>query len=541
MNALTGTGHLVRLVLRRDRVRLAFWVLGTPLLTAALAASVAGIYTGERDRITYATTAAASLVARAFNGPVAGPSMGSVVFAESYLTLAVLTALLSTFTVVRHTRQNEETGRSELLGASVLGRYAPLTAALLVTVAANLLTAALLALALVGADLPPGGSVATGAAIATVGISFAAVAAVTAQLSGTSRGANALAAAVVGVAFVLRAAGDVFGAATPDGLRVVSAWPAWLSPLGWATQVRPYGGERWWVLLLPAALLVAATVAAYLLTNRRDLGAGLLATRRGPARAPRGLLGPFGLAWRLQRAALLGWAVGVAVLGFGMGLAADEVENMIGENAAAAEAISQLGGGANLVDAYLTAMIGIFALTIGAYVVQAVLRTRTEETDGTLEALLATAVSRPRWLAGHLATAVLGAVGLMVLAGVTTGFGYATVAGDPVGRVTELTGAALVRTPALLVLAGVVVLFFGLLPRVAVPLSWATLTVFLLFGQLGAVLDLPSAVLDLSPYTHVPALPSAELTVLPLAVLSGVAVVLLAVGMAGFRRRDLAG
>ncbi|MFI6821061.1 ABC transporter permease [Micromonospora sp. NPDC050187] len=539
MSTLTGTGRLVRLVLRRDRVRLAFWVLGTPLLTAALAASVAGIYAGERDRITYATTAAASLVARAFNGPVAGPSMGSVVFAESYLTLAVLTALLSTFTVVRHTRQNEETGRSELLGASVLGRYAPLTAALLVTVAANLLTAALVALALVGADLPLGGSVATGGAIATVGISFAAVAAVTAQLSGTSRGANALAAAAVGVAFVLRAAGDVFGDATPDGLRVVSAWPAWLSPLGWATQVRPYGGERWWVLLLPAALLVAAAVAAYLLTNRRDLGAGLLATRRGPARAPRGLLSTVGLAWRLQRAALLGWAVGVAVLGFGMGLAADEVENMIGENAAAAEAISQLGGGANLVDAYLTAMIGIFALTIGAYVVQAVLRTRTEETDGTLEALLATAVSRPRWLVGHLATALLGAVGLMLLAGITTGLGYATVAGDPAGRVTELTGAALVRTPALLVLAGVVVLFFGLLPRAAVPLSWATLTVFLLLGQLGAVLDLPQAMLDLSPYTHVPALPAADLAVLPLAVLTGVAVLLLAAGAAGFRRRDV--
>ncbi|MEU4567923.1 anibiotic ABC transporter [Micromonospora sp. NPDC023956] len=539
MSALTGTGRLVRLAVRRDRVRLVFWVLGTPLLTAALAASVAGLYAGERDRLTYATTAAASLVARAFNGPIAGPSMGAVVFAESYLTLAVLTALLSTFTVVRHTRQNEETGRAELLGASVLGRYAPLTAALLVTVAANLLTAALVALALVGADLPAGGSVATAAAIATVGVSFAAVAAVTAQLSGTSRGANALAAATVGVAFVLRAAGDVFGDASPDGLRVVSAWPAWLSPLGWATQVRPYGGERWWVLLLPAALLVAATVAAYLLTSRRDLGAGLLATRRGPARAPRGLLSPVGLAWRLQRAALLGWAVGVALLGFGLGLAADEVENMVGENAAAAEAISQLGGGANLVDAYLTAMIGIFALTIGAYVVQAVLRARAEESDGTLEVVLAAAVSRPRWLAGHLSTAVLGATGLLLLAGATTGLGYATVAGDPVGRVGELTGAALVRVPALLVLAGVVVLFFGLAPRAVASLSWATLIVFLLFGQLGAVLDLPQPVLDLSPYTHVPALPAAGFTALPLAVLTGVAVLLLAAGATGFRRRDV--
>jgi ABC-2 type transport system permease protein len=186
-------------------------------------------------------------------------------------------------------------------------------------------------------------------------------------------------------------------------------------------------------------------------------------------------------------------------------------------------------------------MLGIFALTIGAYVVQAVLRTRVEETDGTLEAVLGAAVSRHRWLASHLTAAVLGAVGLMVLAGATTGLGYATVAGDPAGRVGELTGAALVRVPALLVLAGVVVLFFGLLPRAAVPLSWATLILFLLLGQLGAVLDLPQAMLDLSPYTHVPALPATDLAVLPLAVLTGMAVLLLAAGVAGFRRRDLAG
>lgn len=539
MNALTGTGRLARLVLRRDRVKLALWVLGTPGLAAALAASVTSLYAGEQDRITYASTAAASLVARAFNGPVAGPSTGSVVFAESYLTLAVLTALLSTFAVVRHTRQNEETGRAELLGASVLGRYALLTAALAVTVATNLLTAALVALTLVGSGLPVAGSVATAAAIATIGVSFAAVAAVTAQLSGTSRGANALAAATVGASFVLRATGDVLGDTSPDGLRVVSAWPSWLSPLGWATQLRPYGGERWWVLVLPVALLVTAMVAAYRLTERRDLGAGLLATRRGPARASRRLLSPFGLAWRLQRAALLGWAVGVAVLGFGMGLAADEVENMVGENAAAAEVIGQLGGGADLVDAYLSAMLGLFALTIGAYVVQAMLRTRVEETDGTLEALLATAVSRPRWLTSHLLTAVLGAFGLIVLAGVSTALGYATVAGDPAGRVGELTGAALARFPALLVLAGAVVLLFGLVPRQAVALSWGVLIVFLLLGQLGAVLDLPQALLDVSPYTHVPALPSADLAVLPLVVLTGVAVALLVAGLAGFRRRDL--
>ncbi|MFI7490349.1 ABC transporter permease [Micromonospora echinaurantiaca] len=539
MSTLTATGALARLVLRRDRVRLAIWVLGAPLLGYALAESVVGIYPDEPARVGYATTSASSLVARAFNGPIAGTDLGAVVVAETYVTLALIFALLSTFAVVRHTRQNEETGRAELLGASVVGRYALLTAALLVVVAANVAAAALLAAGLAAAGLPLAGSLVAAGAVGGVGVAFTGVAAVTSQLSVTSRGANALAAAVVGVAFLLRAAGDVLGDQTDGGLRVVSAWPSWLSPLGWGNQVRAYVDDRWWVLALPVALLLAAVAAAYALAERRDIGAGLVAPRRGPANAPSGLLSPAGLAWRLQRGALLGWAVGVAVLGFSMGIAADEFNAMIEENPAAAEAIAAMGGGADLVDAYLAAMLGLFALTIGAYVVQAMLRVRGDESDGVLEAVLATGVSRGRWLGTQVAAAALGALALVLLAGLTTGLGHGLVAGDPVGRAVDLGGAALLRLPALLVVVGVVTALFGLLPRWSVALSWTALLVFLLLGQLGAVLELPQAALNLSPYTHVPSVPAVEATALPLVVLTAVAVALLAAGAAAFRHRDV--
>lgn len=539
MSALTGTGRLARLALRRDRVRLAIWVLGTPLLGYALAQSVIGFYPDEAARVGYAITSASSLVARAFNGPIAGSDLGAVVVAETYVTLALIFALLSTFAVVRHTRQNEETGRAELLGASVVGRYALLTAALLVIVAANLAAAALLALALAGAGLPLAGSVAAAAAIGGVGVAFTGVAAVTAQLSVTSRGANALAAAAVGIAFLLRAAGDVLGEQTDGGLRVVSAWPSWLSPLGWGNQVRAYTEDRWWVLALPVVLLLAAVAGAYALAERPDIGAGLVAPRRGPATAAPGLLSPAGLAWRLQRGALLGWAVGVAVLGFSMGIAGDEFNAMIEENPAAAEAIAAMGGGAKLIDAYLAEMLGLFALTIGAYVVQALLRVRGDESDGVLEAVLATGVSRIRWLGTQVLAAAAGALALVLLAGLTTGLGYGLVAGDPVGRAVDLAGAALVRLPALLVVAGVVTALFGLLPRWSVVLSWTALLVFLLLGQLGAVLELPQAALNLSPYTHVPSVPAVDPAALPLVVLTGVAAALLAGGVAAFRHRDV--
>ncbi|MEW2385199.1 anibiotic ABC transporter [Micromonospora sp. NPDC047707] len=537
MSAYTGTGRLARLALRRDRIKLGIWVLGTPLLGVGLAGSVSGVYPDEPSRMLYAETAATSVVARAFNGPIVGADLGAVVVAETYITLAVLAALVSTFAVVRHTRQNEETGRAELLGAAVVGRYALLTAALLVVVAANVASGVLLGLAFAATGLPLAGSLAAAGAVAGVGVAFTAVAAVTAQLSVTSRGANALAAATVGVAFLLRAAGDVLG--ERDGLRVESAWPSWLSPLGWGNQVRAFGGERWWVLALPVALLVAGVAAAFALAGRRDLGAGLLAARRGPARAAAGLLSPTGLLWRLHRGALLGWAVAVVILGFSMGVAADEVNDMIAENPAAAEAIAALGGGTDLVDAFLAAMLGLFALTLGAYVVQALLRTRADESDGILEAVLATAVSRHRWLLTQIAGAVLGAVALMLLAGVSTGLGYGLVAGDALGHTLELGWAALLRLPALLVVAGVVTALLGLAPRWSVALSWAVLMAFLLLGQLGAVLDLPQAVLNLSPYTHVPSVPAVDLSVPPLAVLTGVGALLLTAGLAGFRHRDV--
>ncbi|MBQ1032137.1 anibiotic ABC transporter [Micromonospora parva] len=539
MSALTGTTRLARLVLRRDRIRLAIWILGTPLLGYALAGSVAGIYPDQDARLGYATTSASSLVARAFNGPIHGTDLGAVVVAETYVTLALIVALLSTFAVTRHTRQNEETGRAELLGANVVGRYAPLTAALLVIVAANALAAALLAVALVGAGLPLAGSVAAAAAIGGVGVAFTAIAAVTAQLSVTARGANALAAATVGLSFVLRAAGDVLGEQSADGTRVRSAWPSWISPLGWGNQVRAFDGERWWVLALPVALLLAGVALAYALAERRDQGAGLIAPRRGPATGAPLLLSPTGLAWRTQRGTLLGWAVGVAALGLPMGVAADEFNDMIDANPAAAEAINAMGGGDDLIKAYLTAMLGLFALTIGAYVVQALLRVRGDEADGVLEAALATAVSRTRWLGTQVLAATLGAVALLLLAGVTTGLGYGIVIGDPLGQAVELGGAALLRLPALLVVAGVVTALFGLLPRWSVVLSWTALLVFLLLGQLGAVLELPQAALNVSPYTHVPAVPAVHPAALPLVVLAAVAAALLAVGVAAFRHRDV--
>ena len=219
---------------------------------------------------------------------------------------------MSMFIVGRHTRGEEQSGRSELVRASVVGRNAPLTAALVVAALAQLLMGAATALVMVGADTPAAGSIALGASLAAVGILFAGVAAVAVQVSQGTGGAYGLVGAVLGASYALRAAGDV-----GDGTL------SWLSPIGWGQAMRPYADERWWPLALflvfAAALLWRRLRAARPPRRRRRAARSRAPDRR---HAARGLTRPLGLAFRLQRAALAGWAVGLFFGGLSIGLTA---------------------------------------------------------------------------------------------------------------------------------------------------------------------------------------------------------------------------
>ena len=120
-----------------------------------------------------------------------------------------------------------------------------------------------------------------------------------------------------------------------------------------------------------------------------------------------------------------------------------------------------------------------------------------------------------------------------------TGLAYGLVTEDVPGKVVSLTGAALVFVPAIGVVAALAVLAFGGVPAWSAGLSWGVLAICLIFGFLGSLLGLPQTVRDLSPFTHVPALPAAEVTAAPLIWLAVIAAVAGAAGVVLFRWRDL--
>ncbi len=508
------------------------WVVIFPLVVSFYVTSYSDLFptAAALKEYTDASRGNASFVA--LYGQLHGSSLGQLVNWRAGF-IPVMVGLASLLTVIRHTRTEEEAGRRELLGSTVVGRHAGLAAALIATVGANLVMAVLLAALMIAQHLPTVGSVAMGLEFAAAGAIFAAVGAVAAQLTESSGGARGIAITVLGAAYVLRVVGDV-SEISDGGL----GWVSWLSPIGWVQRISPYQDEQW-AWLLPAVLVTALLAwLAVVLSARRDIGSGLLPVRLGPAEAAARLRSPLALAWRLHRGLLAGWAAAFAALGVVLGGVANGVGDLVGTNQALKDVFARIGGREALVDAYLVSIMAILGLIAAAYGIQATLRLRTEESAGRAEPVLATAVGRLPWAGSHLVFAVLGPAVVLLIAGLFAGLTYGASIGDVGGQVPRVMAAAAIQLPAVWVLAALAVALVGLLPRLAA-LSWGVLVLCLLIGLVGTAIQLNHWLLDLSPFTHIPHLPGGDVAALPVISLLILAVVLGGAGLVGLRRRDV--
>ncbi|WP_110882050.1 ABC transporter permease [Mycolicibacterium vulneris] len=522
----TGTLGMLRLNLRRDRISLPLWVLllSVPLATVYVG-SIEKVYPTAPARAAFAASIMASPAQRALYGPVYNDSLGAVGIWKAGM-FHVLIAVAVILTVIRHTRADEETGRTELVDSTAVGRYASLSAALMLSFGASIATGAIGAAGLLATNVPAAGSLAFGAALACSGLVFTAVAAVTAQLSPSARFARGSAFAVLGAAFTLRAIGDA-------GEGTLS----WLSPLGWSLQVKPYAGDRWWVLLLHLVTTLVLTVLAYRLLAGRDVGAGLVAERPGPATAAPTLGNAFGLSWRLNRAALLLWTVGLCLYGLLIGSLVHGIGDELGDSGVARDIVARMGGTTALEEAFIAVAFTMMAMVAAAFATSLTLRLHQEESTQRAETVLAGAVSRTRWLTSHLVTALAGSAAAMLASGVTAGVVYGVAAGDVGAKLPMVVASAAVQLPAVWLLSAVTVCVFGFAPRLT-PVAWGVLVGFVALYLIGSLAGFSQWLLDLEPFAHIPRI-GTEFTVVPLLWLLAIDVGLVVLGAIAFRRRDL--
>lgn len=306
--AFFGMGSYVRLIFRRDRLRLGLLVVGTALYVLLMAAIILSEYPTQEERDLVIDAALGNPVQIAMRGAVFGADAGSLLTWSVQTAGALILGISGLLFVLRHTRTDEAEGRAELIESYPLGRLTPLGASLLVLLGANLAFALIVATVLPVMGYPVTGSIALALMLAGSGLMLAAIAALLAQLTTTSKTARGLGLGLIAIFVLLRASANLTG---------IEAL-AWSTPLGWIERVGAYAFDAF-LWFIPVVLLVTTVVAmAFAIRNRRDIGAGLLPQRRGRAQAAQSLKSIWALSWRQHRMTMLFWSLGFFLFGLYM-------------------------------------------------------------------------------------------------------------------------------------------------------------------------------------------------------------------------------
>lgn len=517
-----GLTPLLRANARRDRWIVLAWVVGVAAVFWSQASTVQSAYPTQAALDRLAASVGSNPALTAMAGPArALDTVGGFVAWKAGAFGAVMVGLMSMFLVGRHTRAEEESGRDELVRSGVVDRRAPFAAAAVVAVVANLFVGLAVAGALIGAGLDGAGSVALGVGLAASGLTFTGVSLLAAQLTTGARAMYGLVGAVVGAAWTLRAVGDVGG-----------TWLSWTSPIGWYQGMRPFAGERWWPLLLLVGAGVGLAAAGLVVLGRRDLGAGIIAPRPGPAGSR---LGGWRLAWRLQRASLAAWAAGVLALAIAYGSIGDGVDGLVDGSGVTSDIFRT--GSSDVVAAFFGTGVLLLAMLAGGFAVMSALRAHGEEDAGRTELPLSTGWSRRRFVIAHAVPTVAGTLLLLLVAGLGLGVTLSVATHDASAALRYVV-PALSYTTAVLALASIAWFLSGVAPRLA-PLAWAGLLLSVVDELFGEVLRLPAVVRSLSPFHHLALAPAQDVRWWPVVVVGVVAVGLGAAGLAALSRRDM--
>ena len=535
---MAGLWTMIRLILRRDRLKLPIWIGGIVATLVAMVPMLRDMYgTEEELQMMYATLGTNPSMLF-MTGPMDEPSFGAFFTLETILWWGIAVALFNTMLMVRHTRHNEEIGAQELLLSGQMRRSTGLAAALLVAVGVN----ALIALGVAGGFMlvepgwPAEQSWLYAVALGAFGVVWAGIAAIVVQLVESGRTANGMLAALVGAGFLLRGIGDFLGTTNSSGYHE-AAFASMLSPFGWMQAASPLVDPRWSALWLPFVAAGIFAAIGFALLAQRDVGAGLLPSRAGRQRAARFLATPLGLTWNRQKGIFFGWLAGIMVLVATIGGLVPQMTDVF-EGSDMIEVIQAIGGVGELIPAFMSAMMAIICLLVFGYAIHALGKLRSEETSGHLESILATKVSRSKWLGLHVGVVLFG--GLFMLAVVGSLLAILTSALSEFSiDVWEYTLSSLSYAPLLLAFMALYVVLFGILPRLASGVTWLYFGFVFFALWLGPIVGLEEWVMNLSILEHLASPPAEDIDWPPLGIISAVSVALIAAGFAAFNHRNI--
>ena len=443
---------------------------------------------------------------------------------------AILAAVWAMLAAAKLFRGAEEVGHLEPLRAGAISPRGLLTSGLAALYTTHLIFAIAIGVGHTAGGMDPATSWATGGAMALLTAVFATGVALTSQLVATRRRAVGIVGVALGVVLGLRVVAAA--SATPE-------WMWWTTPFGWIGYLHELDQARGRVLLA-LGLLLAVVLTATLFTTGRDLHAGLLGgSEEESVPRTRPVRSQTALAVRLVAGPARTWGLILGALALVFGLLARDFAEAVAEMPTTVAMIEGMLGWAGMdTAAGIVAWAFLFGvLLLAVFAAGQVAAIREEEATWRIEHLLARPVSRVRWLVIRVLVTAVAVVVIALVAGVLAWIAT-TLVGTPITLVEGLRAAANIVPVALLTL-GIGMAVFGLAPRLTAPLTYGLVIGAFLLDFVGGLLELPTWVLELSPFRHLAAVPAVEMNVGAGMIMIVVALLGAIVGALAFRRRDL--
>ena len=548
---------LTKFILRRERIISGIWILVIAFMVVGLVPGMqAAIDTESLDSLLPMLEMPAMVSMVGPNYAVDYGTFGAFYTTMMMLFTALTVGLMNIFLVVRYTRTDEEKGRYEVIRSLPTGRLANLNATMITSLIVNVILSLIIGLGMfaLGDDsMCFNGSMLWGVSLGATGLVFAAIAALFSQLSQSARGAAGYSFALLGMIYLLRAPGDM----NPD-LEILSL----VSPLGLVLRAQPYMANHWWPIFIMLGTAVIIALIAYRLNYSRDIDQGIIPAK--PGRAHGKIKSTFGLSRKLLKVSFIVWIIFMYFLAASYASILGTVDDFVAENEMYQQLILGPAGiyieiiqqmpseqkaammkeivshaGYTLTQLFASMVNNMMSMVALVPLLMFILKAKGEEKDIRAELILATPVSRMKYLAGYAVIAFASAIIIQLILALGLYSVAASVLPDPADlSFGFLLEANLVYVPALWVMIGVAVLLIGLLPR-ATGAIWgyfAYTFMIIFFGRLDLF---PSWLSKLTPVGFVPQLPMDETNFVTLGILTVAAVVLTAAGFFFYRRRDI--
>jgi ABC-2 type transport system permease protein len=464
-----------------------------------------------------------------FGPPVALDDAGGFTVWRTGTPVLVLASVWILLAATRITRGEENAGRCDVLLAGRL-RMVDIVVRCLLAVGG----CAVFISAAVGASLLAAGTDATGAlvyatAILGVTATFATAGVLAAQIMPTRPAAVGATVGVLGLGLMLRM--------LADGARAL-AWSAWTTPFGLTARAAPYADNRIAPLLVLACLPLALAASALLIARHRDVGAGLVAvaTSRPPRTRLLGSLG--GFAVRRGIRSTIGWAIGISAYFLLVGALIASILEFFDQNRRFAELAAAAGfAGLDSANGFAAALFSLLAIPTGLYAATRLASMVADEKARRWTALFAAPVSRTRLAAIEVGEVTVGVVVLHATAALAIWAG-AVITGTPLTFGAALAGA-LNSAPIAWLSVGAAAFAVGWLPSAVGAIGALPVVGGFLLNVITQGMHAPAWVVNLSPFAHLPAVPSVPPGWATVAALTGIGAIMTAIGLAGYARRDL--